>query len=71
MAFTELVHAFQDLAIGIAFGWTGDIESARDVAQEAFMDAYRNIHQLRDPAAFPAWFRSGSACCPRSHLRGS
>lgn len=56
-AFGELVRRYQDLVVGTAFGWLGEIESARDVAQESFLDAHRNLHQLRDPAAFPGWLR--------------
>lgn len=26
--------------------------------QEAFLSAYKSIHQLHQPAAFPGWFRS-------------
>ncbi|MFV2089081.1 MAG: sigma-70 family RNA polymerase sigma factor, partial [Pseudomonadales bacterium] len=56
-AFAELVSRFQDLAVGTAYGWLGEIESARDVAQEAFLDAHRLLGQLREPSAFPGWFR--------------
>ena len=56
-AFPELVIAFQDLAVGAAFGWLGEIELARDVSQEAFLEAHLSLHQLREPAAFPGWLR--------------
>ncbi|HET6472359.1 MAG TPA: sigma-70 family RNA polymerase sigma factor, partial [Pseudomonadales bacterium] len=57
-AFTELVARFQDLAVGTAFGWLGEIESARDASQEAFLEAYLQLGQLREAAAFPAWLRT-------------
>jgi len=56
-AFTELVILFQDLAVGCAYGWLGEIESARDVTQEAFLEAHLHLAQLRTPAAFPGWLR--------------
>ena len=56
-AFSDLVVRFQDLAVGTAFGWLGEIETARDVAQEAFIEAHVHLQQLREPAAFPAWLR--------------
>lgn len=56
-AFAELVTRFQDLAVGTAYSWLGEIESARDVAQEAFLEAHRHLGQLREPSAFPGWFR--------------
>ncbi len=57
-AFAELVVRFQDLAVGTAFGWLGEIEPARDVSQEAFLEAHLHLGQLREPAAFPAWLRT-------------
>jgi F-type H+/Na+-transporting ATPase subunit beta len=30
---------------------------AQDAAQEAFLEAYLNLPKLREPAAFPGWFR--------------
>ena len=56
-SFGELVRRFQDLAFGYALRWIGDAESARDAAQDAFVSAYLSLDQLRDPAAFPGWFR--------------
>ena len=56
-AFAELVKSFQDYAVGYAYSILGDFGSAEDVAQEAFIEAYRNIAQLDDPEAFPGWLR--------------
>jgi RNA polymerase sigma factor (sigma-70 family) len=56
-AFSHLVETFQDRVMGAAFGWLGDLESARDVSQETFLDAYAHLGNLREPAAFPAWLR--------------
>jgi len=36
---------------------TGDPEEARDLAQDAFLDAFRALNSLRTPSAFPAWLR--------------
>jgi RNA polymerase sigma factor (sigma-70 family) len=56
-AFTTLVVRFQALAVGLAVGWVGDIERAREVAQEAFLEAHLHLRDLRDPDAFVPWFR--------------
>jgi len=56
-AFAALVSRFQDYAVGTAYGWLADIELARDVAQEAFLDAHRLLGDLREPRAFPGWLR--------------
>jgi F-type H+-transporting ATPase subunit beta len=56
-AFDQLVIRFQDMAYASAYAITGDLQLAQDAAQEAFLDAYQNLAHLREPAAFPGWFR--------------
>lgn len=56
-AFDEIVRRFQDLAFGCAYTMLGDFHLAEDAAQEAFIAAWRNLDQLRQPAAFPGWFK--------------
>jgi RNA polymerase sigma factor (sigma-70 family) len=56
-AFGLLVERFQRMACAVAYRMVGDPHLAEDVAQEAFLEAYRCLPQLREPAAFPAWFR--------------
>jgi len=56
-AFGEIVRRFQDMAYGYAYSLLGDFHLAEDAAQEAFIEAYRCLPKLREPAAFPGWFR--------------
>ncbi|MEM7217021.1 MAG: sigma-70 family RNA polymerase sigma factor [Pseudomonadota bacterium] len=56
-AFALLVDRFQGAAIAIGYSWCGDRETAREIAQEGFLEAHRNLAQLRDPGAFPGWLR--------------
>jgi RNA polymerase sigma factor (sigma-70 family) len=56
-AFGELVVRFQDMAYGYAYAILGDTHLAQDAAQEAFIAAYQNLDQLREPKAFPGWLR--------------
>ena len=56
-AFGEIVRRFRANAQASAFYLVRDAHLAQDVAQEAFLDAYLGLGQLRDPAAFPGWFR--------------
>ncbi len=56
-AFGRIVLRFQDMAYAGAYTLVGDPDLAQDVAQEAFIDAYLNLPKLREPAAFPGWFR--------------
>jgi RNA polymerase sigma factor (sigma-70 family) len=56
-AFAEVGRRFQDMAMGYGYSLLHDLQLAEDVAQEAFLDAYLCLPQLREPAAFPGWFR--------------
>ena len=56
-AFDGLVVAFQDMAYACAYAVLGDFHMAEDASQLAFIAAWRKIHQLREPEAFPGWFR--------------
>ncbi len=56
-SFGRLVERFQGMAYASAYARLGDSHLAEDVAQEAFVDAYLSLGTLRDPAAFPGWFR--------------
>ncbi|MBX3014435.1 MAG: sigma-70 family RNA polymerase sigma factor [Caldilineaceae bacterium] len=55
--YAVIVARFQDMAVGYAYAALGDLALAEDVAQEAFIAAYYTITALREPAAFPGWFR--------------
>lgn len=57
VAFAELVRLYQDIAVAYATSILGDYHLAEDAAQEAFVEAHRELPNLREPAAFPAWFR--------------
>ncbi len=56
-AYGEIVRRFQDMAYGYAYSVLGDFHLAEDAAQEAFIEAYRCLGNLRKPAAFPGFFR--------------
>ena len=56
-AFGEIVRRFQDMAYGCAYAILGDFHLAEDAAQEAFIAAYRGLHDLREPKAFGGWLR--------------
>ena len=56
-AFGALVRQFQDMAVGYAYSIVGDFGLAEDAAQEAFIRTYWDLGKLRQPKAFPGWFR--------------
>ena len=55
--FALLVERFQDMAVGYSYAILGDFHMAEDAAQEAFMEAYLNLHRVYGPEAFPSWLR--------------
>src|SRR5713101_8938653 len=56
-AYETIVRRFQDMAVGYGYSMLRDFQLAEDAAQEAFLEAYRNLDKLREPLAFPGWFR--------------
>jgi RNA polymerase sigma factor (sigma-70 family) len=56
-AYGWIVRRFQDMAVGYAASIIGDFHLAEDAAQEAFLEAWRDLAQLREPAAFAGWLR--------------
>ena len=66
-AFSRLVREYQDMAVGYAISLLGDFHAAEDAAQEAFVGLFQKLGELRNPVAFPAWFRSiVRTACSRS-----
>ena len=56
-AYDRIVRRFQDRAVGYAYSVLGDWHGAEDAAQDAFLQAFRDLPALREAAAFPAWLR--------------
>lgn len=56
-AFTEIVREFQSMAVAYAYSILMDFHLAEDVAQEAFVESWKNLKDLREPKAFPGWLR--------------
>jgi RNA polymerase sigma factor (sigma-70 family) len=56
-AFAVLVRRFQDMAVAYGYSVLRDLQSAEDASQEAFLEAFRDLPTLREPAAFPGWLR--------------
>jgi len=56
-AFGEIVRRYQNLVYATAFQVLKDSGLAEDVAQEAFIAAYRSLGDLRKDSSFPPWLR--------------
>ena len=55
LAFAALVERYRGAAYGVGLHVLGDPHEAAAVAQDTFLQAWRALSQLRDPAKFPAW----------------
>jgi RNA polymerase sigma-70 factor (ECF subfamily) len=54
-AFGELVARHQDKVYSLAFRFTGDAEDATEIAQQAFLKAWRGMRSFRGGASFYTW----------------
>ncbi len=68
-AFGALVDRYRDMVYGLGYHLTGDFEAARDLAQEAFLQAYVRLGQLREPERFAGWLRTIAENAHRSRQR--
>ena len=57
VSFTQLVRRHEKYAYGMAISILADFELAQDVAQDAFLIAYRDLDRLKDPDRFGHWLR--------------
>src|SRR3954469_2443424 len=54
-AFVEIVARHQAMVCGVALGILGDFAASEDAGQEAFLTAWRKIHELREPEQLRGW----------------
>ena len=57
-AFAELVRRRQGMVRGLMHRLSGDRALAEDLAQLAFVQAWRQLGRLKSPRAFGAWLRA-------------
>jgi RNA polymerase sigma factor (sigma-70 family) len=57
-AYEIIFQRFKGMALSYAYSILGDYQLAEDAKQEAFIGAYCDLLALRNPAAFPGWFRT-------------
>lgn len=54
-AFCQIVVRYQNLLCSLAYSSLGDIKHSEDIAQETFVEAWRKLDSLHDPAKLKAW----------------
>jgi len=57
-AFCALVRRFQDFAVAYARALLPVREEAEAAAGDAFLAAWKTLHELKEPLAFPSWLRA-------------
>jgi len=57
-AFRRIVLRYSNALLSVAYGILGDFHEAQDVAQEAFVKGYRNLHTLQDTSRLGSWLYS-------------
>src|ERR1041385_2563042 len=54
-AFDSLFSKYQDYVYNIIYGIVGNVEEARDLTQDVFLQVYRSLPRFRQGARFATW----------------
>ena len=67
-AFSALVRKYQKSVHALAWRKVGDFHIAEEIAQDAFLQAYKNLATLRNPSQFAGWlYVIANNLCKRWH----
>ncbi len=68
-AFDKLVTIHQERVLSFAFRLVNDVNDAEDIAQDAFLKAFRSLPRLRDRTQFSSWLLKITINAARDHFR--
>ncbi len=68
-AFERLVEKYQSLICAITFSATGRVDTSEELAQETFLQAWKNLFQLKDIDKFRSWLCSITRNLIQTHYR--
>ncbi len=68
-AFEEIVRKYQKKMFNISYRITGDYNDAAEVAQDAFVSAYRNIKSFKGKSKFSTWLSAIVVNLSRNRLK--
>ncbi|KAF1055436.1 MAG: ECF RNA polymerase sigma factor SigM [Stenotrophomonas maltophilia] len=68
-AYGRIVLACQNTVTAIALAITRDRQASEDIAQDAFVRAWQQLHRLRNPSSFLPWLRQITRNLARDWLR--
>jgi RNA polymerase sigma factor (sigma-70 family) len=67
-AFCQIVARYQNLLCSLAYSCVGDLKHSEDIAQEAFIEAWKKLDTLNDPEKLKSWL-CGILRFKASHFR--
>jgi len=67
-AFGEIVKRYQSLLCSLAYSSVGDLKYSEDIAQEAFVEAWKKLDTLSEPEKLKSWL-CGIVRFKASHFR--
>ncbi len=67
-AYDMLVVKYQHRVLGLVGGYIGDFQEVQDVAQEAFIKAYRALDRFRGDSSFYTWLYRIAVNTAKNHL---
>ncbi len=68
-AYGQLVRKYQSAVYGLCYHLAGNFADAQDLTQEAFVLAYQDLYQLREPSKFASWLNQVTRNVCRMWLR--
>jgi RNA polymerase sigma-70 factor, ECF subfamily len=68
-AYSLLVDAYKNPILQLAYRMTGSLQDADDLAQEAFVRAFRNLHRYDLERSFFTWLYTVALNGIRNHLK--
>jgi RNA polymerase sigma-70 factor (ECF subfamily) len=68
-AFSDLVRRHHERVYNTVFGLVGDLDEADDLAQEAFLKAFRSLRRFRGQSLFSTWLYRIAVNCSLDHLK--
>lgn len=70
-AFSQIVRLMMNKVIALTYRMTGEIESARDLAQDTFLAAYEKLSTFRGEATFTGWLYRIATNKALNHLKSA
>lgn len=68
-AFSALVQRHRERVYHTAYSLVGDLDEADDLAQEAFLKAFRALRRFRGQSLFSTWLHRIAVNCCLDHLK--